>query len=67
MGYGKHEDFCDLASKYKCACGHNFTGTYSEIKTMFKEHLMKECTDIMCSASRRLKRLVNRFELLGVP
>lgn len=28
---------------------------------------MKECTDIMCSASRRLKRLVNRFELLGVP
>ena len=28
---------------------------------------MKECTDIMCSASRRLKRLVNRFEVLGIP
>ena len=48
MGQGKHEDFCDLKVNYKCACDHNFTGTYSKIKTMLKEHLIKECEHILC-------------------
>jgi hypothetical protein len=67
MGQGKHEDFCMLAVKYECFCGHNFSGTYFQIKTMLRKHLIKECTHILCYASRKLMRLVNRFLALKVP
>jgi len=66
-GQGKHEDFCNLIVKYKCACGYNFSGTYLEIKKILMEHLIKECTHMLCAASRRLMRLVNRFEELELP
>ncbi len=67
MGQGKHEEFCDLAVIYKCACGYVFNGTYPEIKAKLMDHLIKECTNIVCVESRRLLKLVKRFESLGVP
>ena len=67
MGKGKHEDFCNLVVTHKCACGYNFSGTYLEIKTMLMEHLIKECIHILCAATRRLMRLINRFEELKLP
>jgi hypothetical protein len=56
-----------LEVKYKCACGHIFIGSYAEVKTILRNHLMKECLEILCFKTRRLLRVVNRFEELGVP
>jgi len=67
MGQGKHEDFCVLAVIHKFTCGNVFNGTYAEIKAKQMDHLIKECTNILCLASRRLMKLVKRFESLGVP
>ncbi len=52
---------------YKCVCRDIFRGSYKEILTMLKDHLMKECPEILCPVTRKLVRVANRFQDLGVP
>jgi hypothetical protein len=66
-GQGEHTETCTLEVLYKCLCGHIFNGSYAEVKTALINHLIKVCLKIMCPATRKLMRVVNRFEELGVP
>jgi hypothetical protein len=66
-GQGEHKNTCILEVKNKCACGHNIQGTYSEVRSMLEDHLIKECQELLCPKTRKLMRVVHRFGELGVP
>ena len=66
-GQGRHTDSCKVEVRYKCSCGHTFSANFKEIKSLLKLHLISECHQILCQNTRRLMRVVNRFEELGVP
>ncbi len=66
-GQGEHKDTCMLEVRHKCACGHNFQGTYAEVGSMMENHLIQECQELLCPNTRKLMRVVNRLGELGVP
>ena len=65
-GVGEHADSCLKEVKFRCACGYNFRGNYSGVKSLLSAHLKNECTSVLTANTRRLTRTVNRFEELKI-
>ncbi len=65
-GVGEHADSCLKEVKFRCECGHHFSGNYSAVSFMLSAHLNNECTSVLTANARRLTRAVTKFEELNI-
>jgi hypothetical protein len=61
-GLGEHSASCSKEVKFKCACGDNFSGSYSGVQSDLKVHLIDVCTTVLTANTRRLTRAVHKLE-----
>jgi hypothetical protein len=66
-GVGEHSASCSKEIKFKCACDHHFSGSYSGVQSDLKVHLIDVCTAVLTANTRRLTRAVHKLEKLAVP
>ena len=65
-GVGEHEFSFSKQIGFKCKCGLNFIGTYSEVQSDLTVHLKDECPSVFPANTKRLTRVIRKFEELGL-
>jgi hypothetical protein len=67
VGQGEHASSCQEKVRVKCGCGLNFSSRFAETMQELRQHLIKKCPTVLSPNARKLSRISNRFEELGVP